>query len=243
MNIEEKLDQLAEFYSQKDALELRKRELLNEIQVPAEIEQIVKNGMAMIAEIDKNLNAATSAASRITDELLAEVVIPQEYKDALAKLDQQRTEIMAKMQDVEKEKHAIKDNQAEQQARMFENSLRLKNATQLQIEAQTRDVFDQINQRKQEIEIEFNGKADDAQANIEKLEAEIKAEVKKQAAEKLATNPKSKDLSVKGQFFHAVYVKARKTWIPVKLDDYVETHPDIKNCYTEGEPSITLRRI
>lgn len=243
MDTKEKLDLLAEFYSQKDSIEFRKRELLNEIQVPAEIEQIVHDGMARSSAIDEKFRSTSKEFDAVFDKRISEIVVPQEYKDALAELDRQRAEIFAKMGEVEAQKKAIVSEREERRVALSYEASKCKEELQAEIDKQTRGVYDAINQKKQEIEIEFSGKADDVDANIKKLEDEIKADVKAEAAKKLEANPKSKDLSIKGQFFHAVYVKARKTWIPAKLDDYVETHPDIKNCYTEGEPSITLRRI
>ena len=100
----------------------------------------------------------------------------------------------------------------------------------MQIEQQTRDVYATITQRKNDIEIEFRGKAEDVEANIKKLEAEIKADVKATGA------------SVKGKFFHAVYVKGRVTWNTDKMDAWVIDHPFLKEARKEGEPSITLRK-
>lgn len=243
MNIEEKLDQLAEFYSQKDALDLRKRELLNEIQVPAEIEQIVKNGMARISAVDEDVREASKAFDAKIDAKLAAIIVPQEYQDELAAIDRARAEILAKMDEVEAQKRAIRNEQSEQHAAMFAKVSKLKQDIQAETEAQTRGVYDAINQRKQEIEIEFNYKADDAQANIQKLEAEIKADMKRQAAEKLEADPKAKDLSVKGKYFHAVYVRGRVTWNTDKMDAWCNDHPFLMEARKEGEPSITLRRI
>ena len=230
-DIVSKLDLLAEFYSQKDALELRKRELLNEIQVPAEIEQIVKNGMARIAQVDTNIREASKALDAVIDAKLAAVVIPQEYQDELAAIDRARDEILAKMGEVEAQKRTIRNEQAEQHLGMMNESNGLKQQIQLEIEAQTHDVYAAINQKKQEIEMEFSGKADDADENIKKLEAEIKAEVKATGA------------SVKGKYFHAVYVKGRITWNTDKMEAWIVDHPFLKDARKEGEPSITLRKV
>jgi len=67
--------------------------------------------------------------------------------------------------------------------------------------------------------------------NIKKLEAEIKAEVK------------TGGTSVKGKYFHAVYVKGRVTWNTDKMDAWLVDHPFLKEARKEGDPSITLRRI
>jgi len=239
MEISEKLDMLAEFYSQKDALELRKRELLNEIQVPAEIEAIVKKGMEDISAVDAGIFKGSREFDARIDARVAEIVIPQEYKDEWEKLDAQRSEIVAKMDELikpkmnelEAQKRAIRNEQADFHAAMMTKTAELKQKIQAEIEAKTRGVYDAINQKKQEIEVEFSGKADDADANIKKLEAEIKAEVKAAGA------------SVKGKYLHAVYVKGRVTWNTDKMDAWCNDHPFLKEARKEGEPSITLRKI
>jgi len=229
--IKQKLDTLAEFYSQKDALELSKRELLDEVKVPAEIEQIVSAGMKESEQADSEYSKAIALFSNQINERIASVVIPQEYKDALAELDRQRAEIVSKMGEVEQEKRAIKSELDEYSNRqqLFHNTR--KNEIRAKIHRQTHNVYDAIYQRKDDIEAEFRGKADDVDANIKVLEAEIKAEVKATGA------------SVKGKFFHAVYVKGRVTWNTDKMDAWCNDHPFLKDARKEGEPSITLRKV
>lgn len=50
MDIETKLDTLAEFHAQKDAIELHKRELLDDVRVPADVEAVVKKRHGAIGE-------------------------------------------------------------------------------------------------------------------------------------------------------------------------------------------------
>jgi hypothetical protein len=231
MNTVEKLDTLAEFYSQKDALELSKRELLDEVKIPAEIEQIVSEGMKEAEQADSEYSTAIALFAEQIEKRVASVIIPQEYKDALAELDRQRAEITAKMGEVEAEKRTIKSEYDEYKNRQQAFNNTRKNEIRAKIDRQTHDVYANIANRKNEIEAEFSGKADDVDANIKKLEAEIKNDVK---AEKK---------SVKGQFFHAVYVKGRVTWNTDKMDAWVNDHPFLKEARKEGEPSITLRKV
>jgi len=49
--------------------------------------------------------------------------------------------------------------------------------------------------------------------------------------------------TVKGKYYRAEYGKPRKSWIADRLEAYTETHPDIKSCYTEGDPSVAIKRI
>ncbi|MCX6057767.1 MAG: hypothetical protein NTW69_06420 [Chloroflexi bacterium] len=229
--IKQKLDTLAEFYSQKDALELSKRELLDEVKVPAEIEQIVSEGMKEAEQADSEYGNSITLFSKQINERIASVVIPQEYKDALAELDRQRAEIISRMGEVEQEKRAIKSELDDYSNRQQQFHNTRKNEIRAKIDRQTRDVYAAINQRKDDIEAEFRGKAQDVDANIKKLEAEIKADVKAAGS------------SVKGQFFHAVYVKGRVTWNTDKMDAWCNDHPFLKEARKEGEPSITLRKV
>lgn len=243
MDVKEKLDLLAEFHSKRDSLELEKRELLNEIQVPAEVEKIVNDGMAKIAAIDEGIRSGAKEYDAKIDAKLAAVVIPKEYQDELEEIDRARAEIVSKMGEVEAQKRAIRNEQAEFHAAMFDNSAKLKQTLREQIELQTRDVYKQLDQRKAEIEAEFSGKAEDVAANILKLENEIRDDLKKEAAEKLEKDPKAKDLSVKGKYFHAVYVRGRVTWNTDKMDAWVIDHPFLKEARKEGDPSITIRKV
>lgn len=231
MNIEQKLDALAEYYSQKDALELRKRELLNEIQVPAEIEQIVKDGMKLAQDIETDMRARIAAYNKTIDAELEAVKIPDELKAALAELRTKEAILMSRFADVEKQRQEIAAQKRSNEAIELEHNKAHRAQLEAEINAKTAKVYDDIAARKMEIEIEFSGKADDADANIKKLEAEIKAEVKAEGK------------SVKGKFFHAVYVKGRVTWNTDKMDAWLVDHPFLKEARKEGEPSITLRRI
>jgi phage host-nuclease inhibitor protein Gam len=107
----------------------------------------------------------------------------------------------------------------------------MRDAIQYEVEAQTKDVYAALAQRKSEIEAEFSGKAEAVDENIKKLTEDIKTEVK------------NLHYTVSGKSLQAVYVKGKKSWIPQRLDAYVETHPDIKECYTVGDPSVTIRKV
>lgn len=229
--IKQKLDTLAEFYSQKDALELSKRELLDEVKVPAEIEQIVSEGMKRISGVEERARKEIEQYNHDADALMSDIVIPQEYKDALAELDRQRAAIVSKMGEVEKQKTEIRNKQSMYYSDVMADTNKRKQGIMGEIEQQTRDVYKAIEQRKSDIEAEFSGKAEDVEANIKKLEAEIKADVKATGA------------SVKGKYFHAVYVKGRVTWNTDKMDAWLVDHPFLKDARKEGEPSITLRKV
>ena len=89
----------------------------------------------------------------------------------------------------------------------------------------------EVKARLEEIEAEFTQKAEAAQASIESLEGEIKAEVL------------SHGESVRGAAFQAVWNKGRQSWDSKGLAGYAEAHPDLLKFRKEGEPSVTIRRV
>lgn len=212
-----KLDQLAEFNAQRDAIELHKRELLDDVRIPADVEAVVKNGMAALAEVDRDFKPALEEINAEADAKLAALVIPEEIKAALAEIDEARRSI----------NETANTNRQQVQSQIQERKAQL----QADTEAKTRQVYSDVAARKAEIEAEFSGAVRAVDENIKKLEAEIKADTK--CAGK----------SVKGKFFHAVYVKGRVTWNTDKMEAWVVDHPFLLSARKEGDPSITLRKI
>jgi hypothetical protein len=247
-SIENKLDALADYQSQIDYLELQKRELLNEIKVPAEILAAQDEANKARQRLDSETMRIQREVEAVTAELLSAIVdppIPPEFAEALAKARERREEIKRQEND------------------RREQLLRTINISKARIDAdlqsKTRDVYAQLAQRKQDIEAEFSGKAEDAKANIDKLTAEIKAEV-----------AKGKE-SVKGHFWMAVYAKGRTTWKTDLLDDvYFTLHKiqkllillvpeheelvvlgievggviaNLEKARKVGDPSVSLRKI
>lgn len=212
----EMLNLLAEFNSQKDILSLQKRDLLEEVKIPLEVEKVVRDGMQEISRVESTLRQSARKFDEQIDSQLAQIVIPEEIKKALAEIDRQREEIFAqKKQNDEKINREILAKRTEMQA---------------EIESKTREVYAQVALRKGEIEAEFSGKEEDVTANISKLEGQIKEAVKEVG------------FTVHGDFFMAVYVKGKKSWKADRLEKYTEDHPDIKGCYSVGDPSITIRK-
>ena len=108
-------------------------------------------------------------------------------------------------------------------------------AEQEALGAQKQALIDQvlpkeIRDRLKDIDAEFSQKAEAATANIEALEAEVKAET-------LAHGE-----SVRGPGIQAVWNKGRQTWDSKGLASYGEAHPEILQFRKEGEPSVTIRR-
>ena len=103
------------------------------------------------------------------------------------------------------------------------------------LEAQKQKLIDQavpadVRERLKDIETEFAQKEQAASANIESLEAEIKAET-------IAVGE-----SVRASGLQAVWNKGRLTWDSKGLTSYSESHPEILQFRKEAEPSVTIRR-
>ena len=216
IEIKKLLDDLADYQVHRDLLESDKRTLLDQNEVPADVQAIVKAGSQRIAELyaDSPDQAIIDAEEKAA---LDAIVVPEEIKAQLAAIDELRK--------------AAKNKAEEARAAIRAGIEAKKNAIQAEIEQQTAGVYTALTQRKAEIEAEFSGKAEAVDENIKKLTEEIKAEVK------------AIGYTVKSDHFQAVYTKAKKTWIPQRLEAYTEHHPDIKDCYTVGDPSVALKRI
>jgi chromosome segregation ATPase len=213
----EKINLLSEFEAQRDLLEMDKQRLLAEVKVPEEVQAIVSEGMKNLASLEQSYSPSFLAVHAEVEARLAEIAIPPEIQSALAEIDRKRAEVM--------------DYQAQEIAEINSEIRRQKETIQAAIESQTADVYKAVAQRKADIEAEFRGKREAVNENIAKLETEIKAEVKEIG------------FTVKGNYYKFIYEKPRKSWIPQRLEKYVEGHPDIKSCYTVGEPVIAKVKI
>jgi hypothetical protein len=217
IEIKDKLDKLAEFEAERDSIEANKRALLDEVKIPAEIEALVKTGMKQMGEVESSFAPTLKALQQEVETKLALVVVPDEIKVALAEIDNQRA--------------AIRIYQGNIEADIAKRVQSIKAEIQAGVEAKTKDVYAALAQRKADIEVEFAGKASAVDENIKKLTEEIKTDVK------------NIHFTVSGQSRQAVYNKGKKSWINQRLEAYTETHPDIKECYTVGEPSVTIRKV
>ena len=217
MDTKEKLDRLAEFQSQRDLIEIDKRTLLDDVKVPAEVEAIIKAGMEKLNTAGDDYLPDKMDFDKRCDAEYEAIVIPEEIRVALAEIDKKRQSIMDKKRDYDMEVGRIIDKK--------------RIAIQTEVEAQTIDIYAALARRKDEIEAEFSGKEEAVDENIKKLTEDIKADVR------------NLHYTVNGTYLQAVYGKGKKTWIPQRLDAYTETHPDIKECYTVGEPTISIRKV
>jgi seryl-tRNA synthetase len=217
IEIKEKLNTLADFHAHRDLIESDKRALLDNEQVPAEVEAVVKAGMKQMADVEMSFIPAITSNQEKIDAKLAAIVVPEEIKAALAEIDRKRAEVKA----------ASDAYDAEIRAQIQAAKAKI----QAEVEAQTKGVYDAIQQRRREIEAEFSGKKEAVDENIAALEKEIKDAIK------------AGGKSVKGDHFHAVYVSGRITWNTDKMEAWRQAYPFLDEARKEGEPSCTLKRI
>jgi hypothetical protein len=217
LEIKQKLDTLAEYQSHRDLLDADKRNLLEEVKVPDEVQAIVSAGMKQIGEVEMSFIPLLKEYEEEADAQLMKIVIPDEIKTALMELDRKRK--------------AVQDEQQAKNADVRAKIQAAKATIQTEVDAATQGVYTALAARKAEIDAEFAGKAEAVDENIRKLTKDIKAAVS------------TFGLTVKGSFLMATFGEGRKTWFPKRLDKYVETHPDIQECYTTGDPVITIRKI
>jgi len=214
--IKEKLDQLAEFESQRDLIEIKKRDLLDEVKVPEEVQTIIDNGFSEIAKIESDLRKTFLITEKQIQDKQPFIEIPEEVKAILAEIDRKREEIAS--------------GRRQRQEALELKIVTLKQEMQADISDDTRAVYADVAKRKAEIEAEFAGSRRAVDENIEKLKAEIKAATREIG------------YTVDGTNYQAIYVKGKKTWNVKRLDAYIERNPDIKSCYDVGDPSVTIRK-
>lgn len=190
--IEQKLDRLADYESQKDLIDANKRAALDEVKVPAEVEAIVSAGTKRMSDLQAALRPTAAKLAAECDAKLAEIVIPAEIKAAYEEVERQRALVMAYRRG--KEQEIDEAHQAKEKA------------IRAEIDAQVKETYADVARRKREIEEEFAGNIDAVKANIDKLKAEIKADTI------------AKGETVKGKFYQSVFVKGRTTWKTDALD-------------------------
>lgn len=220
MTIVSQLDQLAEFQAQRDLLELHKTELLNAVQVPAEILAAQDEANKARQRADSEYWLAVNdieAAQKTALEIVKDPEMPAEYLEALRVAREKRAQIDASYQVVLDARQKI--------------AIEKKAKIDADLAVKTAAVFEQVEARRHEIAAEFGSKAVAVDANIAALTAEIKANVAVEGH------------SVKGQFFHAVYSAGRVSWDTARLEGMMALIPEIKQARKTGDPSVSIRKI
>jgi len=216
-NVIELLDRLADYQAKRELIEMDKRALLDDVKVPAEVEAIVRAGMNQVASVERGYYAKFDEINREVAAQLEKITIPEEIKIALAAIDRERALVQAYK--VAKEDRYRKEIAAK------------KLELQEMYQAQTRDIYAALENRKRDIESEFAEKRGAVDENIAKLEADIKEAAKLEGK------------TVNGKFYQAVYVKGRVSWNTDMLNGMIALVPQLEKARKVGEPSITLRRI
>lgn len=219
MKIEEKLDQLAEFQSQADLLELDRQKLIDQVKIPAEVLSAQDEANKRRQEIETQFWNRQKEIQAATQEMLAEIKdpeMPPEFVAALAETRQKRAEIQA---DADAQIERNRKKMAEAKA-----------AIDAELTASVAEVYKQVEQRKFDINAEFEEKSTAVLDNIEKLREQIKTETEKFGE------------SVKGKFFQAVYVKGRTTWTTDTLDNVFFALASLYSILKElGWPELTAK--
>jgi hypothetical protein len=82
-----------------------------------------------------------------------------------------------------------------------------------------------------ELDAEFEPMVETAQERIAEMEAQVKQAVLQHGA------------SVKGNHLQAVWMKGRTSWDTRKLDGLMIALPQLKECRSEGTPSVSIRTV
>ena len=215
IEIQDKLNKLAEFTAEKEFLKINEKKLIDEIVVSDNVIQINRSGNQKLQELDQTFNQSVDALKQDAAAKLELIVIPDEIKHALELIDLQRKKIRDVLdQDIRKIGDQIRE---------------LKSQAIKEMEIGTKDAYAEVERKKADIKTEFAASIQSAASNIETLTAEIKKDVAEFGE------------TVSSDRILAVYVKPKKTWIPKRLDEYVEKHPEIKDCYDLGDPSVSIK--
>ncbi len=81
------------------------------------------------------------------------------------------------------------------------------------------------------LDAEYMPKSEAIATRIAEMETAVKAAVLAHGA------------SVKGAHLHAIWTKGRVSWDSKKLDGLMIAVPQLKECRSEGAPSVSLRNI
>ena len=219
MNPQEMLDQLAEYQAQVDYLNLKERELLDEVKIPTEVLQAQDEANKRRQAIDSALWKEQKEIEEQRKAVLADIPEPELPPEYVAAMNAYRAEVESVTNQVTNRIEQARQRAAEQKAQIDTD-----------LQAQVKDVYAQVDQRKRDIMAEFSETASGAKDNIAALTAQIKTEVAKIGK------------SVKGQFYQAVYMRGRVTWNTDMLDGMIVAFPELAKARKEGEPSVSIRK-
>jgi hypothetical protein len=204
--IAELLDQLAETQSAADAVALKRDHLLQEVRIPPEIADAQKRASAAVQAIQAEVSQQLDALNFEMEAELKRVIVPSEIAEAYQKIEDQRREIR---QRYEQSKQIVQHSADTRKLKAVEQSAEaIAQATRL------------VEQRQADIRAEFAGPIEAAKQKADALTTAIKA--------RTATYGKS----VKGKYFHAVFLPGKVTWKTEVLDKMIEnpkTAPEVRS--------------
>lgn len=219
------LEQLYEFEVQRDAIDVEKRKLLDQVQIPEEIKEIIADGNRRINELKTPLLLPDPEFDK---QILAEldaIVIPDEIRWALAEIDRKRALVMER-------KSAHQRDKEREVALLREEVERQRLEIQTEVDEKVKATYDAVAQRRLDIEDEFAGKKENADKSISYLKKQIENAMKEFGK------------TVKSEHRMAVYVSGRVTWNTDGLDEFIiQGHEELKPFRKVGEPSIQIRNL
>lgn len=217
--IQEKLDQLAEFQSQADVLELQRQELIEQVKVPAEVLSAQEEANQRRQSMEAGFWRRQQEIQATAQQMLAEIKdpeMPPEFVAALEQARQRRAEIQANA-----------DAQIERDRQKLAEAV---HTIDVALQVNTSKIYLEIERRKFDINAEFQEKSAAVEENIEKLKEQIKSDTEKFGD------------TVKGKFFQAVFSKGRTTWTTDTLDNVFFALASLYSLLKEyGKPELVAR--
>ena len=211
------LDQLALVEGQLASLADQKRIQLESVGVSDEVQSLVRQNAAHVRLLEKNFSDSCLALEKEAAVALEAIVVPVEIREALAAIDAQRK--------------AVTDRLDRDRRFLADRLDRDKSQAELDLEIQTSDSFNSVALQRDEINAEFAGPIDSANAAMLDLQEKIKVAVK------------AFGRSVKGSLKMAVFNRGRVSWNTVMLDAWIVDHPFLSSARSEGEPSVSIRGV
>src|SRR5574340_327524 len=142
------LEQLYEFEVQRDAIDVEKRKLLDQVQIPEEIKEIIADGNKRINELKTPTLLPDPEFDKQIQAELDAIVIPDEIRWALAEIDRKRALVMER-------KSAHQRDKEREVALLREEVERQRLEIQTEVDEKVKATYDAVAQRRLDIEDEF----------------------------------------------------------------------------------------
>jgi hypothetical protein len=236
--IRQVLDRLAETEAQIDVLQMQKRELLDAVTIPEEIQALQDEMIQRKRTYEEEYQSIVQALNAERMERVAKVVVP--------------AEVLKIFEQVEAQRKAIEDEIEGRKQEAYQAALTRQQALEAAMGEDVAKVFQEVAQRKSEIEAEFGTQEERAKENVDSLTLKAKKSTEEYGE------------TVKGAYRMAVYTKGRTTWttdildgIYFRLNDLLEDLDtasdvwgrvksviiDMSKARHVGKPSVSIRKI